>query len=44
VPHVDPYQLAALFFLTVVPYTAATLVPSWRAAAVDPDAVMRGLP
>ncbi len=41
VPHVDPYQLAALFFLTVVPYTAATVVPSWRAATADPDAVMR---
>jgi ABC-type lipoprotein release transport system permease subunit len=43
VPYVDPYQLAALLFLTVVPYTAATVVPSWRAAAADPDAVMRSL-
>jgi ABC-type lipoprotein release transport system permease subunit len=41
VPYVDAAQLAALFFLTVVPYTAATVVPSWRAATVDPDAVMR---
>ncbi len=41
VPYVDAAQLAALFFLTVVPYTAATVVPSWRAASVDPDAVMR---
>jgi putative ABC transport system permease protein len=41
VPHVDPYQLASLFFLTVVPYAAATLVPSWRAAIADPDAIMR---
>ncbi|PKN32967.1 MAG: ABC transporter permease [Deltaproteobacteria bacterium HGW-Deltaproteobacteria-19] len=40
-PFVDPYQVAVLFFLTVVPYTAATVVPSWRAAIVDPDAVMR---
>jgi ABC-type lipoprotein release transport system permease subunit len=25
----------------VLPYTAATLVPIWRAATVDPDAAMR---
>ena len=40
-PAVDPYQLAVLFFLTVVPYTVATIIPSWRAATVDPDAAMR---
>jgi ABC-type lipoprotein release transport system permease subunit len=34
-------QLATLFFLTVVPYTVATVVPAWRAATADPDAVMR---
>ena len=42
VPFIDGYQLAVLFFLTVVPYTVATIVPAWRAAIVDPDAVMRG--
>ena len=41
VPHVDPYQVATLFFLTVVPYTVATVVPCWRAATIDPDSVMR---
>jgi ABC-type lipoprotein release transport system permease subunit len=41
VPHVDPYQILALFFLTVVPYTVATVVPSWNAATVDPDLIMR---
>jgi ABC-type lipoprotein release transport system permease subunit len=41
-PHIDPFQIASLFFLTVIPYTAATIVPSWRAATIDPDAVMRG--
>jgi ABC-type lipoprotein release transport system permease subunit len=40
-PVVDSYQLAILFFLTVVPYTTATIVPCWRAATADPDAAMR---
>ncbi len=40
-PFIDPYQVAVLFFLTVVPYTVATIVPSWRAAIIDPDSVMR---
>ena len=40
-PVVDPYQLAVLFFLTVIPYTVTTIIPSWRAATVDPDAAMR---
>jgi ABC-type lipoprotein release transport system permease subunit len=40
-PALDGYQLTVLFFFTVLPYTAATLVPIWRAATVDPDAAMR---
>jgi len=40
-PVVSPSQLAILFVLTVVPYLLATVVPSWRAATADPDAVMR---
>jgi len=40
-PYVDGTQVASLFFLTVVPYTVATIIPSWRAATVDPDSVMR---
>ena len=27
--------------LTVLPYAAATVLPTWRAATVDPDAIMR---
>ncbi|MDJ0780984.1 MAG: FtsX-like permease family protein [Desulfosarcinaceae bacterium] len=40
-PYINAYQLWALFFLTVVPYTVATIIPSWRAAIIDPDSVMR---
>jgi len=40
-PVIDGFQVATLFFLTVFPYAAATLVPIWRAAITDPDAVMR---
>jgi ABC-type lipoprotein release transport system permease subunit len=41
IPSLDVYQIATLFFLTVVPYTIATIIPSWRAATVDPDTIMR---
>jgi ABC-type lipoprotein release transport system permease subunit len=40
-PFIDFAQLVILFFLAVVPYTVATIIPSWRAATVDPDSVMR---
>ncbi|MGE5841833.1 MAG: ABC transporter permease [Deltaproteobacteria bacterium] len=40
-PFIDGAQVAALFFLTVFPYTVATIIPSWRAATADPDSVMR---
>jgi ABC-type lipoprotein release transport system permease subunit len=41
VPFINASQVAALFFLTVVPYSVATVIPAWRAATIDPDAVMR---
>jgi ABC-type lipoprotein release transport system permease subunit len=41
VPSVDGLQVVTLFFFTVVPYMAAVLVPIWRVAITDPDAVMR---
>lgn len=40
-PFIDFSQVFTLFFLAVVPYTVATIVPSWRAATIDPDLVMR---
>ena len=40
-PVIDGLQVVTLLFFTVFPYAAATLVPIWRAAITDPDAVMR---
>lgn len=40
-PTIDAYQLTVLFFLTVLPYTAATIIPAWLSATVPPDAAMR---
>lgn len=40
-PFIDVGGVMTLFFLTVLPYTIATIIPSWRAATVDPDSVMR---
>lgn len=40
-PVVGFYPLAVLFFLTVVPYSFLTIVPVWKAAITDPDAVIK---
>ena len=40
-PFINAEQVTTLFFLTVVPYTVATIVPTWRAATIDPDSAMR---
>jgi ABC-type lipoprotein release transport system permease subunit len=40
-PFISGYQIAILFFFTVIPYTVATIIPAWRAATIDPDVVMR---
>jgi ABC-type lipoprotein release transport system permease subunit len=41
-PFISPYEVVTLFFLTVVPYIVATIIPSWKASIVDPDSIMRG--
>lgn len=41
VPVISFGQLATTFLLTVAPYVVITILPSWRAATIDPDAVMR---
>jgi len=40
-PDVDLYEIFVLAFLTVVPYVASTVIPSWKAAITDPEAVIR---
>ena len=40
-PFISAYQVAILFFFTVLPYTVATIIPSWRAATTDPDLIIR---
>lgn len=40
-PFIGLFEVAVLFFFTVVPYTVATILPTWRAAGLEPDQVMR---
>lgn len=42
IPYVDAYQVFVIAFLTVVPYVASTVIPSWKAAITDPEQVLRG--
>ena len=42
VPLIDFYQIAILIAITVLPYIASTIIPSWKASITDPDTVMRG--
>ncbi len=42
IPYINIYQIGVVFFLTIVPYVASTIIPSWKAAITDPDTVMRG--
>jgi len=40
-PDLGAYQLGVLFFLTILPYTFITIIPTWRVAVTDPDIAMR---
>jgi ABC-type lipoprotein release transport system permease subunit len=40
-PSLNLYQIFVMGFLTVVPYIASTVIPSWAAAITDPEEVMR---
>lgn len=41
-PFINLYQIAIIMVITVVPYVASTIIPSWKASITDPDIVMRG--
>jgi ABC-type lipoprotein release transport system permease subunit len=40
-PDISAHHLSVIFALTVFPYILITIIPAWRAATTDPDAVMR---
>jgi ABC-type lipoprotein release transport system permease subunit len=42
-PVVTLEDLLLIFFISVVPFLAAVVVPSWRASTIDPDEAMRGI-
>ncbi len=42
IPFIDLYQILVIAFLTVTPYVASTIIPSWKAAITDPETAMRG--
>lgn len=42
IPSVNVLHVLAMFFLTVVPYIASTVIPTWKTAVADPESVMRG--
>ncbi|MBI5188794.1 MAG: ABC transporter permease [Nitrospirae bacterium] len=41
-PFINFYQVATLMAITVIPYIASTIIPSWKASITEPDIVMRG--
>ena len=41
-PSFNMFHLLIMGILTVVPYIASTVIPTWKTAITDPDAVMRG--
>lgn len=41
-PGFNLFHLLIMGFLTVAPYIASTVIPTWKTAITDPDSVMRG--
>lgn len=42
IPRINFLHVLVMFFLTVVPYIASTVLPTWKTAVADPESVMRG--
>jgi len=40
-PSIGFYEISVVFFLTVLPYMFAVLIPTWKASIIAPDEVMR---
>ncbi len=41
-PSFNSFHLLIMAFLTIIPYIASTVIPTWKTAITDPDSVMRG--
>ena len=41
-PHLNLFHIFIMGFLSVIPYMACTVLPTWKAAVADPETVMRG--
>ena len=41
-PFIDIYQIVIVSSITIGIYSAATIIPSWKAAITEPDIAMRG--
>jgi len=40
-PYFSLYQVFVMAFLTVAPFVASTVIPSWKASVTDPESVIR---
>ncbi|NOZ77280.1 MAG: FtsX-like permease family protein, partial [Euryarchaeota archaeon] len=43
IPYIDLNQILLIFFISVVPFMAAIIIPSWKTAVTDPDVALRGI-
>ncbi len=41
-PHLNLFHIFIMGFLSIAPYMACTVLPTWKAAITDPETVMRG--
>jgi len=41
-PHLNFFHIFIMGFLSIAPYMACTILPTWKAAVTDPETVMRG--